>query len=168
MHPGCCRRFDCACRLFDRPTYALAAIPDLQGAAFDRFLRQSGISSMLNRSGSVRAVEVVARTAFWLILMLGVVTGISAFNTQLTSRITETFVFLLPKFLAAAAILVAGLWVGQYLGVILWSGLSTRVFPRDAGSRWQFTCWWSLWQLLPRQITSISPRTFFSPPSSSS
>jgi hypothetical protein len=94
-----------------------------KGIAFDRFLRQSGLSSMLNRSGRVRTVEIVAQTAFWLILLGGVVTGISAFETQLTSQITQTVIFLLPKLLAAAAILIAGIWLGQYLGrhVLVWA-----------------------------------------------
>ena len=88
----------------------------IKGIAFDRFLRQSGLLSMVNRSGSVRGAEIVANAAFWLILLGGVVTGISAFNTAITSRITETLILLSPKLLAAAAILVAGFWLGQYLG----------------------------------------------------
>lgn len=87
-----------------------------KGIAFDRFLRQSGLLSMVNRSGSIRAVEIVASAAFWLILLGGVLTGVSAFDTEITSKITETVVFLSPKLLAAAAILVAGFWLGQYLG----------------------------------------------------
>jgi hypothetical protein len=94
-----------------------------KGIAFDRFLRQSGLLSMLNRSGRVRGVAIVANTAFWLVLLAGVVTGISAFDTQITSQITETLVFLSPKLLAAAAILVAGFWLGQYLGrhILVWA-----------------------------------------------
>ncbi len=87
-----------------------------KGIAFDRFLRQSGLLSMVNRSGSIGAVELVANAAFWLILLGGLLTGISAFNTDLTSRITETVVFLSPKLLAAGAILIAGFWLGRYLG----------------------------------------------------
>lgn len=94
-----------------------------KGIAFDRFLRQSGLSSMLDRSGSVHAAELVAGAAFWLIFLGGVLTGISAFDTQLTSRITETIVFLAPKLLAAAAIIVAGIWFGRYIGhhILVWA-----------------------------------------------
>jgi hypothetical protein len=94
-----------------------------KGIAFDRFLRQSGLLSMLNRSGRVRTVEIVAKAAFWLILLGGVVTGVSAFDTQITSQITQTVIFLSPKLLAAAAILVAGFWLGQYLSrhILVWA-----------------------------------------------
>jgi hypothetical protein len=94
-----------------------------KGIAFDRFLRQSGLLSMLNRSGRVRTVEIVANAAFWLILLGGVVTGVSAFDTQITSQIAGTLIFLSPKLLAAAAILVAGFWLGQYLSrhILVWA-----------------------------------------------
>ena len=95
----------------------------IKGISFDRFLRQSGLASMLNRSGRVRPAELVANTAFWLILSSGILIGISAFDTQFTTRFTEAIVVLSPKLLAAAAILVAGIWVGRYLGrhVLVWA-----------------------------------------------
>jgi len=94
-----------------------------KGVAIDRFLRQSGLSSMMDRSGKTRTVEIVANAAFWLIFLGGVLTGISAFDTQLTTRITETAVFLAPKLLAAAAIIVAGVWFGRYLSrhMLVWA-----------------------------------------------
>lgn len=94
-----------------------------KGVAIDRFLRQSGLSSMLDRSGRFRAVDLVAKTAFWLILFVGVLTGLSAVDTQLTSRITETVIGLSPKLLTAAVILVAGIWLGRYLGrhILVWA-----------------------------------------------
>ena len=94
-----------------------------KGIAFDRFLRQSGLFSMLDRSGKTHAVEIVANAAFWLILLAGILTGISAFDTQLTTRITETAVFLAPKILAAALIIIAGIWFGRYLGrhTLVWA-----------------------------------------------
>jgi hypothetical protein len=95
----------------------------IKGIAFDRFLHQSGLSAMLNRSGRMRAADFVAKLVFWLILLGGILTGISAFDTQLTTRITETVVFLSPKLFAAAAILIAGMWFGQYLGrhLLVWA-----------------------------------------------
>ena len=94
-----------------------------KGIAFDRFLRQSGLLSMLSRSGKVRTVEIVAKAAFWLILLGGVVTGISAFDTQITSQITQTVILLSPKLLAAAAIVIAGFWLGQFLSrhILVWA-----------------------------------------------
>ncbi len=94
-----------------------------KGIAFDRFLRQSGLLSMINQSGRVHTVAIVANVAFWLILLGGVVTGVSAFDTQITSQIAETVIFLSPKLLVAAAILVAGFWLGRYLSrhILVWA-----------------------------------------------
>jgi hypothetical protein len=95
-----------------------------KGTAFDRFLRQSGLATMLGQSGGrMRAVEIVAGAAYWIILLAGLATGISAFDTQITTQITQTIVFLSPKLLAAGAILIAGFWLGQYLArhLLVWS-----------------------------------------------
>ena len=94
-----------------------------KGIAFDRFLRQTGISGMLNHSGRFRATRFVAGTAYWGILLLGLLTGFSAFNTQLTSRIIESVVLLLPRMIIAALIILAGIWLGQFLGrgTLVWA-----------------------------------------------
>jgi hypothetical protein len=94
-----------------------------KGIAFDRFLRQSGLLSMIHPSGRVRTVEIVAKAAFWLILLAGTVTGVSALNTQLTSQIASTVLLLSPKLLAAAAIVIAGFWLGQFFSrhILVWA-----------------------------------------------
>src|SRR6267142_1516441 len=58
-----------------------------RGMALDQFLQQSGLSAMLDGSGQLRATRLVAETAYWGLLLLGFLTGLSAFNTELTSRI---------------------------------------------------------------------------------
>jgi hypothetical protein len=94
-----------------------------KGIAFDRFLRQSGISGLLNYSGRFRATRLVADTAYWGILLLGLLTGFSAFNTQITSRIIESVLLLLPRMVIAALIILAGIWLGQFLGrsTLVWA-----------------------------------------------
>jgi len=94
-----------------------------RGMALDRFLRESGLSTLLSRSGRVRATRLVAETAYWIILLLGLLTGLSAFNTELTTHMIETVLFLLPKLVTATAIILAGVWLGQYLGrsVLVWA-----------------------------------------------
>jgi len=91
-----------------------------KGISLDRFLRQSGL---FEPPGHGRTAELIAKSTFWLILLGGLLTGISAFDTQLTSRITESVVFLIPKLLAAAGIIIVGLWLGRYLGrhILVWS-----------------------------------------------
>lgn len=93
-----------------------------KGIAVDRFLYQSGISNMFDRSGRLRATHIVSNGVYWIIIGAGILTALSAFNTELTSRMVETAVFLFPKLVAAAAIVLAGIWLAQYLGrgVLVW------------------------------------------------
>jgi hypothetical protein len=94
-----------------------------KGIAVDRFLRRSGLAFMIDGSGRLRATRLVAETAYWLILLAGFLTGLSAFNTDLTTRMTQEFVLLLPKLLVAGLILLAGVWLSQYLGrsALVWA-----------------------------------------------
>jgi hypothetical protein len=110
-------------------SYALAVVVRwmlvrlFKGITFDRFLRQTGITAMIDRSGRMRATRLVAGAAFWIILGIGFLTALSAFNTQLTSRMIESMVFMLPKLVTAAVILLAGVWLAQYLGrsALVWA-----------------------------------------------
>ena len=94
-----------------------------RGMALDRFLQQSGLSTMLDRSGRLRAPRLVAEAVYWATLLLGFLTGLSALNTDLTSRIIQTVVSLFPKVVTAGVIVLAGLWLGQYLGrgALVWA-----------------------------------------------
>jgi len=60
---------------------------------------------------------------YWAILLIGLLTALSAFDSRLTSRIIEGIVLLFPKLLTATAILVAGLWLAQYFGrsTLVWA-----------------------------------------------
>jgi hypothetical protein len=105
-------------------------------SGFEQFLAQSGLSSMLGRSGRLRAARLVATTVFWSIALVGLLTALSAFDTNLTSRIIEAVVFLLPKLVTAGAILLAGAWLGQYLGrsVLVWACNEGVPYPRALAS----------------------------------
>jgi hypothetical protein len=104
----------------------------MKGITLDRFLRESGLSSMLDRSGRTRAASLVAGVAYWAILGAGLLTALDVFDTKLTSQIIESTVFLFPKLLTAAAILVAGLWLAQYLSrsVLVWAVNESLPFAR--------------------------------------
>ncbi len=80
----------------------------VKGISLDRFLRESGLSSMLDPSGRLRAASVAAGAAYWVLLGMGLLTALDVFDTKLTSQIIESTVFLFSKLLTAAAILVAG------------------------------------------------------------
>jgi hypothetical protein len=109
--------------------YALAVLSRwlvtriFKGRAIDRFLRQSGLAFMIDPSGRLRAARVAAQTAYWSFLVMGILTALSIFNTNLTTQMVEGFVFLLPKLLLSGAILVAGAWLAQYLGrsTLVWA-----------------------------------------------
>jgi hypothetical protein len=95
----------------------------IKAAAIDRFLHQSGLSSMLDHSGRLRATRLVAGATYWGILLIGFLTALSAFDTSLSSRMVEGIVFLLPKLVTAGAILLVGAWLAQYLGrsMLVWA-----------------------------------------------
>ena len=95
----------------------------VKGATLDKFLRDTGLSSMVDRSGRLRGASIVAATCYWAILVIGFLTAIDVFDTTLTSRIVETTVFAVPKLITAAAILLAGFWLAQYLsrGTLIWA-----------------------------------------------
>jgi hypothetical protein len=94
-----------------------------KGMAIDKFLRQSGLAFMLDRSGRLRATKMVAESVYWCTLLTGLLMGINVFNTELTTQIIQTFVFLLPKLAIAGLILLAGGWLSQYLGrsMLVWA-----------------------------------------------
>lgn len=95
----------------------------VKGIQWDRWLRQSGLAGMLDRSGTLRASRVVAHAAYWAILILGVSAALNALSTEVTSRFASGLVTALPRIAVAAAIVIAGLWLGQYLGrsVLIWA-----------------------------------------------
>ena len=94
-----------------------------KGLTIDKFLRQSGLAFMLDPSGRLRATKLVSEGVYWLILLSGLLTGLSVFRTDITTQMVESFVFLLPKLVMAGLILLGGAWLGQYLGrsVLVWA-----------------------------------------------
>jgi len=94
-----------------------------KGAGVDRFLRRSGLAFLIDSSGRRRATRLGCETVYWLILLAGFLTGLSVFNTDLTSQMTQDFVLFLPKLAVAGLILLAGFWLGHYLGrsALVWA-----------------------------------------------
>jgi hypothetical protein len=103
-----------------------------KGVAVDRFLRRSGLAFMLDGSGRLRATRIVAETVYWLILLAGFLTALSAFDTELTSLMIHNFVLLLPKLAVAGLILLVGFWSGHYLGrsALVWAVNEEIPHPR--------------------------------------
>jgi hypothetical protein len=103
-----------------------------KGLAMDRFLRQSGLAFMIDRSGRLRATRLVAESAYWIILLTGLLVGLNVFNTDLTTQIIQGFVFMIPKLVVAGLILLGGIWLSQYLGrsMLVWAVNEEFPYPR--------------------------------------
>jgi len=103
-----------------------------KGMAIDKFLRRSGVAFLVDPSGRLRATRLVAETVYWLILLSGVLLGLNVFGTDLTTRIVQSFVFLLPKLFVAGLILLGGTWLSQYLGrsMLVWAVNENFPSPR--------------------------------------
>jgi hypothetical protein len=95
----------------------------VKAITLDRFLRDSGIKFMFDRSSRIRGADLLAGTVFWTILGIGLLTAVDAFDSRLTSRMIEATVFAIPKLLIAGLILLAGFWLAQYLGrgALVWA-----------------------------------------------
>lgn len=103
-----------------------------RGIELDQWLRRSGIAVTLGASGRVPVARLAAQAVYWLILIAGVLTALNAFGTELTARMTAGAVLLLPRLLAAAAILLGGMWLAQYLGrgALVWAVNEDLPSPR--------------------------------------
>ncbi len=103
-----------------------------KGVAVDRFLRRSGLSSMIGQTDRLQTSHVAARTAYWVILVAGMLVALNSFDSVLSSRVTETIVFLFPKLVVAAAIVVVGAWIGRYFGrtTLVWAVNEELPWPR--------------------------------------
>jgi len=94
-----------------------------KGPAIDKFLRQSGLAFMIDPSGRLRATRIVAETVYWAFLLSGFLLGLSVFDTDITTQIIQSLVFLMPKLIIAGLILLGGAWLGHYLGrsMLVWA-----------------------------------------------
>jgi len=91
-----------------------------KGITIDRYLKRIGLSERMQRW---KTPQVVAQAVYILILALGLLAALDSFNTGLASRIIETAVFLIPKILVAAAIIIISAWLGKYFGrsTLVWA-----------------------------------------------
>jgi hypothetical protein len=104
-----------------------------KGANVDRFLHQVGVYAMFDRSGRLRASRLAAGVVYWGTIVIGVLTGLSAFDTEMTTRAINGAVLLMPKLVTALAIVLAGAWLGQYLGrsMLIWASNEGLPSPRN-------------------------------------
>jgi hypothetical protein len=103
-----------------------------KGLTIDKFLRQSGVAFMIDRSGRLRATRLVAETVYWAILLSGLLMGLSVFDTSFTTQLIQGFIFLLPKLVSGGLILLVGAWLSQYLSrsLLVWAVNEDLPSPR--------------------------------------
>ncbi|MBI4891465.1 MAG: hypothetical protein HY821_12635 [Acidobacteria bacterium] len=103
-----------------------------KGLTIDKFLRQSGVAFLVDPSGRLRATRLAAESAYWCLILVGILLGLDVFGTDLTTRIVQSFVFLLPKLIVAGLILLGGAWLGHYLGrsMLVWAVNENLPTPR--------------------------------------
>lgn len=94
-----------------------------KGIEIDEWLRRSGLPLTTGRAGRVHVARVIAQSAYWIVVIAGVTTALSVFGLQVTTRLATSVTLLLPKVLLAAAIVIAGLWLGRYFGrsTLVWA-----------------------------------------------
>jgi hypothetical protein len=94
-----------------------------KGMALERFVQQSGLLSLMGGPPRFPASRVVASVVYWAVLGVGLLAALNVFNTQITTRMAETVMLLTPKVLTAGAIILAGAWLGRYLGrgALVWA-----------------------------------------------
>jgi hypothetical protein len=107
-----------------------------KGLSIDRFLAQTGVSTILAGAGRIRASRLAASGAYWLILLAGTLTAVNVFDTKMSTQIVERAVLLLPNLVTAGAILLAGAWLSQYLGrsALVWAVNEELPWPRRIGA----------------------------------
>src|SRR5947209_3354661 len=94
-----------------------------KGLAIDKFLHESGVVSLVAPSGRIHVTRLAAGTVYWFILLSGCLMGLNVFGTDLTTRIAQGILFLLPKLFVAGLIVLSGTWLGQYLSrsALVWA-----------------------------------------------
>lgn len=86
----------------------------LEGLDFDRRAELLGIS-LAEWTASRSASRVVASAAYWMVLALGLLLGLTALDAALPSRFAVSVLVYVPQLLAALVILIVGSIIARFL-----------------------------------------------------
>lgn len=83
----------------------------------DRFLQKVGISHAFEKSG-VRDMpsHFIARVSNWLVIIIFLTISLNALQIPAIENLLEQFFLYIPDFFIAVAIIVAGYWIGDFVG----------------------------------------------------
>jgi hypothetical protein len=87
----------------------------LRGMDFDRRAEQLGLGAVADWSAVGPPSVVAARAVMWLILLAGLLAGLSALDAALPEQFARTIFAYLPNVVAALAILVLGAVLARFL-----------------------------------------------------
>ena len=87
----------------------------LSGVDFDRRVVQWDLPTLVDWSPHKSPTLLVARTAGWLVVAAGLLVGISAFDSALTSQMIYRVFGYVPNLLAAIVVLLAGSLIARFL-----------------------------------------------------
>lgn len=93
----------------------------LRGVDFDRRIAQWGFPSLAEWSPSGSPTLLVAGVAYWFVILVGLLIGLSTLNIGLTSVLVLRLFEYLPNVLAALLILILGTMIARFLarGVLI-------------------------------------------------
>jgi hypothetical protein len=93
----------------------LLVLRTLRGLQFDRRVDHLGLSILADWSASKRPSLLVARLAYWAVLLIGLLMGLTALDATLPSEFAVSVFRYLPHLLAALLILIVGGLLARFL-----------------------------------------------------
>lgn len=115
----------------------------LNSIDFDRRVAQWGFPALAQWSPLRSPTRLVTRAIAWLVMLVGILIGISAFDAQLTSDLALRLFAYLPNVLAAVLVLVAGNIIANFLArsVLIGAVNMNLQYARllSAGVKWLVT-----------------------------
>lgn len=88
----------------------------LDGLEFEKHLSNWGVGSVADWSPTNRPTLLVARSIAFLVILIGFVIGIAAFNAQWTTMLAQTLFAYIPNIIGAILVLLVGAIVARFLG----------------------------------------------------
>ena len=82
---------------------------------FDEHVRQWGLPEMAGWESARRSSELIAQLVFWIVILLGLLAGVSVLDPTLTSVLILRLFDYVPKVAAAAVGLIAGFLLARFL-----------------------------------------------------
>lgn len=88
----------------------------LTAAKFDRLSSNAGVTQLLTRADiSATPSELASRFVFWLVMLVFMLSGVSALGMEVFNQLIAEFFLYLPKLFAALLILLIGFLIGNFL-----------------------------------------------------